>query len=80
MSNTIEQRSDFTFTIPSGDAVEHVVEDVKTIRASVLKVWPSRPTDPARSQWMKLVETTNAYSFWNHPAEDIYTDNDGEPA
>ncbi|MBW3539824.1 MAG: hypothetical protein KY476_06110 [Planctomycetes bacterium] len=37
------------------------------------------PEDATRQQWMRLAERSGAFSFWDDPGEDIYTDDDGEP-
>lgn len=39
----------------------------------------SLPEDANRAQWMRLTETSAGFAFWNHPDEDIYSEDDGEP-
>lgn len=37
------------------------------------------PEDPTSMQWLRLAEASGAASSWDHPDEDIYTDEDGTP-
>ena len=37
------------------------------------------PEDPTVEQRMIVVEASGALSFWDHPDEDVYSLEDGEP-
>jgi len=37
------------------------------------------PSDPTPDQMMRAVETSGALDFWENPAEDIYSPEDGQP-
>ena len=34
----------------------------------------------ADGEWTRFIESGGAFDFWDTPAEDIYTESDGEPA
>ena len=78
MTKTIERKG-FRLVVPSGNATVNIVEDNETERGSVVNYWPTRPTEPTRYQWMKLIENSGSFEFWTHPDEDIYTEEDAEP-
>ena len=37
------------------------------------------PTDPTSEQRMRIVEVSGTLDFWDHPQEDIYSPDDGQP-
>lgn len=37
------------------------------------------PADPTPAQNLRLIEQSGVLDFWDDPAEDMYSDNDGEP-
>ena len=39
----------------------------------------SAPSDPTPNQMMRIVETSGTLDFWEDPAEDIYSSEDGQP-
>lgn len=62
---------------PTGDLVV-MDEQTKTERGSESFTIQGL-ADATRLQWMKLTETSPGFDFWNHPDEDIYSLEDGEP-
>jgi hypothetical protein len=37
------------------------------------------PSDPTADQMMRIIENSDVLDFWDDPAEDIYTLDDGDP-
>ncbi|MBN2560407.1 MAG: hypothetical protein JXQ75_05695 [Phycisphaerae bacterium] len=53
-------------------------EQAETTRENVvLQVIPD-PSDPTQKQYLRLVELSGALDFWDNPAEDVYSLEDGE--
>lgn len=42
-------------------------------------VFSNEPVEPDTRQMMRLVEFSGSLGFWDDPAEDVYTLDDGEP-
>jgi hypothetical protein len=38
-----------------------------------------RVPEPTSRQRMTIIEVSGVLDFWDHPEEDVYTDEDGEP-
>ena len=36
--------------------------------------------DPTADERLRLLESSGSLDFWNHPGEDVYSKDDGEPA
>ena len=62
-----------------GDLFVEGTVTTKTEPGSVVKVFSGAPDDATRSQWMRLIETSPGFSFWDNPEEDVYTYEDGDP-
>ena len=54
-------------------------EQPETSIGNAIFIPVSAPSDPTCKQSMRLVEQSGVLRFWDDPAEDIYTDDDGEP-
>jgi hypothetical protein len=63
----------------AGDLIIDAFDNTETESGSEVRVGWNAPEDATRRQWMRLIETSRAFDFWNDPAEDIYTEEDGEP-
>ena len=48
-------------------------------KAKVVVLFEEEDDEASENVWMKLADQGNAFDFWNDPAEDIYTSNDGIP-
>ena len=59
-------------------AMNSIVEEAETERASVLRIWNVRPEDPTPQQRMRLLDSCGTFDFWNDPREDVYSESDGE--
>lgn len=70
-----------TFEVHSSPGNESRVEESQTTTVSTAEVryCPALPEDPTRIQLMRVMERSEALSFWRDEAEDIYDTNDGEP-
>lgn len=38
-----------------------------------------RPADPSNEQFLRAIEVSGSFDFWDDPGEDIYSIHDGEP-
>ncbi len=56
-----------------------VDEDEPVTRSDAQRIMVSYPPEPSSAQVLRLIEASGTLSFWDSPAEDIYTPEDGEP-
>lgn len=61
-----------------------VVSTRRRALVTILDELPAETAEPtgqdeASLDWMRLATTGGAFDFWNDPAEDIYTSENGEP-
>ncbi len=51
-------------------------EETITVKSKTFEV--SAPCDPTQGQRHALIELGGSFGFWDDPAEDVYTMDDGE--
>lgn len=60
-------------------SLEDDFPNLLTHRESVTRVIVV-PPEPTRVQRMAIIEASGSLEFWDDPAEDVYSQDDGDPA
>jgi len=63
--------------LPVRDADEN--EPITTVNLFPISCGNPAPSDPTPEQIRRIVQTSGALDFWDDPAEDLYTAEDGDP-
>lgn len=53
--------------------------NLRTVYHDVLTKTITAPPDPTPAQRIAIVEVSGTLDFWDHPEEDIYSEDDGTP-
>ena len=51
----------------------------ETQPGDVVYQWVTGASDPTSEQLMRIVEQSGTLDFWDNPAEDLYSEEDGRP-